>query len=72
MQGADKGYTNEAAMLYWEYISRRNLAKLGYRSSLEELDCFTADAFAIIEEEVQNKQSREIEKSRKKSSAGRR
>lgn len=67
MQGADKGYTNEAAILYWEYLTRRNLAKLGYRSSLDDLDCLTADAFAIIEEEVQNKQNKELEKAKRKS-----
>ena len=58
---------NEAAVLYWEYLTRRSLVKLGYTSSTEDLDCFTADAFAIIEEEVEEKKAKEFERQRRKS-----
>jgi hypothetical protein len=35
-----------------DYVSRRSLAKLGYRESFDELDCITAEAFLVIDETI--------------------
>jgi hypothetical protein len=54
VRGADKvsGYRNEAAPIYMEFIMRQGLAKLGYTDSMDNLDCFTAECFAIIASEI--------------------
>jgi hypothetical protein len=39
---------------------------MGYRFSTKELDCFTADAFLVIDEEVEKVKAKEHEKAQRK------
>ena len=39
---------NKATPLIIDYLNRKALSKLGYMEPLEQLDCFTANAFIII------------------------
>lgn len=66
MRGADKGYVNEAAPLYTEFVMRQGLAKLGYTDSLEEIDSFTAECFGVIAAEIAKLQTEKLERSSKK------
>lgn len=59
-------HQNEASIIVAEYNSRKALAKLGYTTPLEELDCFTADCFAVIENELAKIQDEEIKKAGRK------
>jgi hypothetical protein len=70
VRGASKGLMNEAAPIYWQYLTQRSLVKVGYSFNISELDCFTADAFGIIEEELQALEKRELDKSKRKTSKG--
>ena len=71
VQGADKGYTNEAAPLYWEYLTKRTLSKMGYRFGTADLDCFTADAFVVIDEEIEKRKAKEAQRAHQKANRGR-
>jgi len=53
---------NEASILVSEYIQRKRLAKLGFTTDLEQLDTWTAEAFILIDHEIdvlQDKKSKE-------------
>lgn len=52
MRGAEYGLTNKAAPLYMEYVMRQSLSKIGFTDSLDNLDCFTAECFSIIAQEI--------------------
>ncbi len=67
VRGAAKGYVNETAPIYREYLDRMGLRKLGYTDSIDNLDCFTAECFAVIASELHKLERDEIEKSRKAS-----
>ena len=62
MRSAFKGgpLRNEAAYLVDEYSKRKRLAKLGYTSPLGELSAFRADVYAIIDQEIDACQQREM------------
>lgn len=51
---------NEAAHLVDEYSKRKRLAKLGYTSPIGELSAFHADVYAIIDQEIDACQQREM------------
>ena len=65
MRGADKGYTNDAAPIYAEFVTRMGLKKLGYTDTIDDLDCFTAECFAIIGNELIKLQNEALEKAKK-------
>lgn len=48
-----------------EYISRQRLAKLGFMSSLSDLDINTAQIFVIISQEIDKAQQEEQKRGRK-------
>jgi len=45
-----------------EYLGRKSMAKLGYYEPLSELDCVTADCFALIESEIMKIKASEMKK----------
>lgn len=66
MRGASKGYSNETAPIYVEYLTRMGLSKLGVTMDMGELDDFTVQCFAVIASEMAKMERDEIEKARKK------
>jgi hypothetical protein len=44
--------SDQAAPYVMDYAARRSLAKLGFRDSLDSLDCITAEAFLVIDETI--------------------
>lgn len=50
------------------YIERKSLAGLGYTSSMDELDCYTATCLINIEAEIKKQ---EFESRKKETSKGR-
>ena len=56
VKGAD--YHSEVAAPYInEYVQRKTLRELGFTEDLSRLDCLSAEAFCIIEAEINKVQS---------------
>ena len=52
--------TNEAAPFVAEFVQRKRLAKLGYTSSISELDALKAEIFGIIDVELEKCQAEDM------------
>jgi hypothetical protein len=52
--------TNEAAPFVAEFVQRKRLAKLGYSSSISELDALKAEIFGIIDVELEKCQAEDM------------
>jgi len=51
-RGAGKGFYNEASPIVAEFNARTRLVDLGYRSNIDDLDCFKAECFILISSEL--------------------
>lgn len=51
---------NEAAIFVAEYAQRKRLAKLGYTSSISDLDALKAEIFGIIDVELDKCQAEDM------------
>jgi hypothetical protein len=56
---------NEAGWLVAEYNQRKRLAKLGFTSPLSELSVMKAEAFCMIDQEIDDLTSKEAKKAGK-------
>jgi hypothetical protein len=52
--------TNEAAPFVAEFVQRKRLAKLGYTSSISEMDALKAEIFGIIDVELEKCQAEDM------------
>lgn len=66
VRGASKGYVNSTSPIFHEYLTRLSLAKLGYNESIENIDCFMASCFSIIEQELNKLERDAIDSAKKK------
>lgn len=62
----DSGYSNNSAPYIAEFFARQRLAKLGFTSSLDELDSVTAEVFITIDAEIERFKADEMKKSSRK------
>lgn len=53
-------FANEAAGLVSEYVYRKRLAKLGFTSDIGKLSAWKAEAFVIIDTELDECQRRDM------------
>jgi len=56
----------EAVHIFAEYVQRKRLAKLGYTSNIDDLESWKAEAFIIIDTELDACQNREMKKAAKR------
>ncbi len=62
----DQGYSNNSAPYIAEFFARQRLAKLGFTSSLDELDSVTAEVFITIDAEIEKLKADEMKKASKR------
>lgn len=62
----DTSYQNESAPFIAEFFARSRLAKLGFTSSLDDLDSVTAEVFMAIDSEIENIKADEMKKASKR------
>lgn len=60
----DHGYANESVPYISEFFARQRLSKLGFTSDFSELDINKAEAFLIIDSEVERLKSEMMKKKR--------
>lgn len=58
----DSNYLNESAPHLQDYFARQRLAKLGFVSSFEDLEADDAEAFLLIDAEVEALKARMLKK----------
>ena len=57
---------NEASFIVNDYLFRKSMRKKGYYDRLEDLDCFSADCFTLIDIELNELQDKEMKRAKRK------